>query len=183
MEITAGTADGETIKIEEMPVQIKHKCFIALFFTIPLLSSCTDENRIWQQNVTVADCLWNRDTLLKFSIPVEDTVSWYSLSIDLRNRTDYSFQNLYLFLNIKAPNGNTTADTLNFMLAYDDGSWTGSGGLFSKYRENTFLYREYIRFPERGDYSVNIRHGMRKDDLKGISSVGLTLSYSEKLKQ
>ncbi|MDR1130191.1 MAG: gliding motility lipoprotein GldH [Prevotellaceae bacterium] len=166
-----------------MAIKTRHKYFIALFSTILLLSSCSDENRIWQQNVIIADCLWNKDTSLKFNIPTEDTVSWYSLSIDLRNRTDYSFQNLYLFLNIKAPNGNTTADTLNFALAYDDGSWTGSGGLFSKYRENTFLYRKYIRFPEKGNYSINIRHGMRKDDLEGISSVGLTLSYSEKLKQ
>jgi gliding motility-associated lipoprotein GldH len=139
-------------------------------------------NRIWQQNTVIANCLWNKDTLLKFSIPVEDTVSWYSLSFDLRNRTDYSFQNLYLFFNIEAPNGNTTADTLNFILAHDDGSWTGSGGVFSKYRENVFQYREYIRFPEKGDYSITIRHGMRKDILEGISSVGLALNYSEKLK-
>jgi gliding motility-associated lipoprotein GldH len=110
---------------------------------------------------------------------VEDTLTLYSLSIDLRNRTDYSFQNLYLFLNISAPNGNTTADTLNFTLAYDDGKWTGSGGLFSKFRENTFRYRRYIKFPQKGNYSVNIRHGMRKDDLEGIFSVGLTLNYSE----
>jgi gliding motility-associated lipoprotein GldH len=97
----------------------------------------------------------------------------------VRNRTDYSFQNLYIFLDIKAPNGNATVDTLNFVLAHDDGKWIGTGGLFSKFRENAFLYRDYIRFPERGAYSVSIRHGMRKDDLEGISSVGLTLNYSE----
>jgi gliding motility-associated lipoprotein GldH len=131
----------------------------------------------------VADCRWNKDTSLKFNIPVEDTVSLFSLFINLRNKTDYSFQNLYLFLNIKSPNGNTTTDTLNFILAYDDGNWTGSGGLFAKYRENMFLYRKYIQFPEKGNYSVNIRHGMRKDDLEGISSIGLTLNYSEKLKR
>jgi gliding motility-associated lipoprotein GldH len=82
-------------------------------------------------------------------------------------------------LNIKAPNGNTTTDTLNFNLAYDDGKWTGSGGLFSKYRENTFLYRKYVKFPEKGSYNINIRHGMRKDNLEGISSVGLILHYLE----
>jgi gliding motility-associated lipoprotein GldH len=134
---------------------------------------------VWQQNALIEDCRWNKDSMLKFGIPVEDTVTWYSLSVDLRNRTDYSFQNIYIFLNITAPNGNTTTDTLNFALAYDNGKWTGSGGLFSKFKENTFLYRKYIQFPELGTYSVNIRHGMRKDDLEGISSVGLTLNYSE----
>jgi gliding motility-associated lipoprotein GldH len=149
-----------------------------LIFSILLLYSCADKNRVWQQNANIKDCVWNKDTVLKFNIPTDDTLSLYSLFIDLRNRTDYSFQNLYLFLNINAPNGNTITDTLNLILARDDGKWIGSGGLFSKFRENIFLYREYIRFPEKGNYSVNIRHGMRKDDLEGIFSVGLTLNYS-----
>jgi gliding motility-associated lipoprotein GldH len=138
-----------------------------------------DRNTVRQQNITVKDCIWNKDTALKFNIPVEDTLTWYSLSVVLRNRTDYGFQNLYLFLDISAPNGHSITDTLNFILAYDDGKWKGSGGLFSKFRENTFLYREYIRFPEHGIYTVNVRHGMRKDNLEGISSVGLALNYSE----
>jgi gliding motility-associated lipoprotein GldH len=148
-------------------------------FAVLIIASCMDRNTVWQQNMTVKDCIWNKDAALKFALPVEDTLEWYSLSIDLRNRTDYGFQNLYLFINISAPNGNTFADTLNFVLAYDDGKWTGSGGLFSKFRENTFLYRKYIRFPEPGVYTVNVRHGMRKDELEGISSVGLILNYSE----
>ncbi|MDR1582776.1 MAG: gliding motility lipoprotein GldH [Prevotellaceae bacterium] len=163
-----------------MAIKITHKyCFI-LFFTVLLLCSCTDRSIIWQKKILIADCLWNKDTVLKFNIPVEDTASLCSLSIYLRNRTDYSFQNLYLFLNVKAPNENTTVDTLNFNLAYNDGKWSGSGGLFSKYRENIFLYREYIKFPEKGNYSVNIRHGMRKDDLEGIFSLGLILNYAKK---
>jgi gliding motility-associated lipoprotein GldH len=161
-----------------MPIKTaNHNCCFIPLFAIVLASSCIDKNTAWQQNTSVKDCVWNKDSILKFHIPVEDTLSWYSLSVNLRNRTDYSFQNLYIFLNISAPNGNTTTDTLNFALAYDNGKWTGSGGLFSKFKENTFLYRNYIRFPEPGTYLVNIRHGMRKDNLNGISSVGLTLNY------
>jgi gliding motility-associated lipoprotein GldH len=163
-----------------MPIKTANRhCFFILFFAIILVSSCIDKNTAWQQNAAINDCIWNKDSILKFHIPVEDTLAWYSMSIDVRNRTDYSFQNLYIFLHISAPNGSTAADTLNFALAYDNGKWTGTGGMFSKFRENTFPYRKYIRFPEPGTYSVNIRHGMRKDDLEGISSVGLTLNYLE----
>jgi gliding motility-associated lipoprotein GldH len=164
-----------------MAIKIKHKYYFILFFTVLLLSSCSDKSMIWQQKMIITDCRWNKDTVLKFDIPVGDTVELYSLSIYVRNRLDYSFQNLYLFLNIKAPNENTTSDTLSFDLAYDDGKWKGSGGLFSKYRENIFLYREYILFPEKGNYSVNIRHGMRKDDLEGIASIGLILKHIKKI--
>jgi gliding motility-associated lipoprotein GldH len=169
------TIDAETKTV----IKIMHKYCVILFLAILSLSSCADKNTVWLQDVSVKDCIWNKDSILQLNIPVEDTVALYSLSVNLRNRTDYSFQNLYLFLNVKAPNGNTLTDTLNFNLAYDDGKWTGSGGLFSKYRENTFLYRKYIRFPEKGNYAVNIRHGMRKDNLEGIASVGLSLNYLE----
>lgn len=162
-----------------MSIRINHKYCFLLFFMILLISSCISKNGTWQHNTVIKDCIWNKDTTLTFCLPIEDTVTLCSLSVYLRNRTDYSFQNLYLFLNIKAPNGNTTTDTLNFNLAYDDGKWTGSGGLFSKYRENTFLYRKYVKFPEKGSYNINIRHGMRKDNLEGISSVGLILHYLE----
>ncbi|MDR0385161.1 MAG: gliding motility lipoprotein GldH [Prevotellaceae bacterium] len=163
-----------------MTIKIKHKPFLSLFLITLFLYSCTDKSSVWRQDTVIASCRWNKDSLLKFIIPAEDTVSWYSLSVSLRNRTDYSFQNLYLFLNIEAPNGNTYTDTLNFILAHDDGHWTGSGRAYSKYRENVFPYREYIRFPEKGNYSVTLRHGMRKDNLEGIFSVGLALKYSEK---
>jgi len=153
-------------------------CFMIVLVTSVFLFSCTDRQNVWQQSKTITDCLWNKDTVLKFNIPVEDTSTWYSFSIGLRNRTDYGFQNLYLFLKITAPGGAAMVDTLNFTLANNDGSWAGSGGLFSKYKENTFLYREYVRFPEKGDYSVTVRHGMRKDDLEGIASVNLILHNS-----
>ncbi|MDR1887690.1 MAG: gliding motility lipoprotein GldH [Prevotellaceae bacterium] len=156
-----------------------HGYFFVLLFTIVIAWSCADRNGVWRQNGIITDCRWNKDSTLRFDIPVDDTVSLYSISVNLRNRTDYGFQNLYLFLNITAPGGAATTDTLNFILAYDDGRWTGSGGLFSKYRENMFLYRKYVRFPYRGNYTASIRHGMRKDELEGISSVGLSLSFSE----
>jgi gliding motility-associated lipoprotein GldH len=119
--------------------------------------------------------MWNKNEAVEFTVPVKDTLSWYSISINLRNRTDYAFQNLYLFIKTKSPDGGFTVDTLNYMLARDDGSWTGSGGLFSMYKENVFLYRKYVKFPVKGDYTVNIIHGMREDNLQGIASVGLIL--------
>jgi len=161
-----------------MQIKTTHKYyFVTVLFVAMFLSSCTDKY-VWQQNKIITESIWNKDSILRIELPVTDTVSVYSLSINVRNKTDYSFQNLYLFLQILAPNGATTTDTLNFTLANDDGSWTGSGGLFSKYKENTFLYRQYVQFPMQGNYSVNVRHGMRKDDLEGIASVGLLINYS-----
>jgi gliding motility-associated lipoprotein GldH len=158
---------------------VKNKCLILFVAAALTVIACADKTVAWQQTAIIDNCVWNKDSAARFNIVVEDTLAWYSLSVDVRNRTDYSFQNLYIFLNISAPNGVATADTLNFVLARDDGKWTGAGSIFSKYRENTFPYRRRIRFPQCGTYAVGIRHGMRKDDLEGIFSVGLTLNHTD----
>jgi gliding motility-associated lipoprotein GldH len=158
-------------------VKRKYPCLIP-FVAALIAIACIDKTVAWQQTAIIDDCVWNKDSALKFTVVADDTLAWYSLSVDVRNRTDYSFQNLYIFLDISAPNGNSTADTLNFILARDDGKWTGAGSMFSKFRENSFPYRRYIRFPKLGAYAVSIRHGMRKDNLEGIFSVGLTLNRS-----
>ncbi|MDR0561022.1 MAG: gliding motility lipoprotein GldH [Prevotellaceae bacterium] len=145
--------------------------FILLLFAV----SCSDSENVWQQSVTIPKSVWDKDSVLKFNIPVIDTVSTYTFYVNIRNRLDYDYQNLYLFIRTEAPNGGVTVDTLNYTLAYSSGEWTGKGGIFSKYRENTFMYRNYVMFPVTGIYTVSLRHGMRDNSLQGIASAGLIL--------
>lgn len=147
---------------------------LALFAFSAMCGACIERKHYWSQSQTIDNCSWNKYSDLKFEIPVDDTVSWYLMSLNLRNRTDYGYQNLYLFVQTQSPTGATSRDTLNFMLARDDGKWTGSGGMFSKYRENIFPYRQ-VKFLQTGVYTLNIRQGMREDDLNGIASIDLTL--------
>jgi len=149
-------------------------CFILLLLVV----SCSQNTH--RQVKVIPDCEWNKNTALDFVISVDDTISWQTMSISLRNRTDYKYQNLYLFITTRAPYGGVTTDTLNYMLANDDGSWTGKGGMFSKHKELEFLYRKYVRFPEKGNYVVTIRHGMREDNLAGIASLGINVSPAPK---
>lgn len=160
----------------QIETTIIRKCYFAVL--IFLLFSCGDNKTVWYENKSIQDCMWNKDNALVYTIPVEDTISMFSLSFNIRNRDDYNFQNLYLFVRTKAPNGGVTIDTVNYNIANPDGSWTGKGGMFSKYSENDFMYRKYIRFPVKGNYTVSIRQGMREDNLKGIASVGLNLHTS-----
>ena len=137
-----------------------------------------DGSLIFTRNQAVGPDGWSKSEVLEFEVPVSDTVSVCAFMVNLRNRTDYAYKNLYLFVNVKAPDGREITDTLNYALAYDSGEWTGGGGVFSKYRENTFFYRNNIVFPMIGIYTVSFRHGMREERLNGISSVGLILKHS-----
>ncbi|MDR2424051.1 MAG: gliding motility lipoprotein GldH [Prevotellaceae bacterium] len=149
----------------------------ATYLTVILLLifACCNSTTVWQQNASIPSAEWNMNDTLKFDMPVADTSLRYALCINVRNRIDYDYQNLYLFIETRAPYGGVTTDTLNCMLAYDSGEWTGSGGIFSKYRENIFLYRNNIRFIATGNYSVTIRHGMRRENLNGVAALCLIL--------
>lgn len=152
----------------------KNKATFLTFILLPVFACC-DNTTVWQQNATISSAEWNINDTLKFDMSVADTSLRYALCINVQNRIDYDYQNLYLFVETRAPYGGVTVDTLNCMLAYDSGEWTGSGGIFSKFRENTFLYRNNIRFIEAGNYSVSIRHGMRRENLNGIAALCLIL--------
>lgn len=122
------------------------------------------------------DC-WHRDSLAVFNLDIADTARAYNLVVDLRNNTDYRFQNLYLFIDIEAPNGSTLRDTVECFLADDAGRWLGHGRGYI--RDNRFAYRHGVRFALRGDYRISIQQAMRDETLKGIAGVGFRLEQSK----
>jgi gliding motility-associated lipoprotein GldH len=139
-----------------------------------MLVSCYEPDKVWEQTQLVDACEWSVGEGLLYTMPVSDTVSWFNLLLDVRNRTDYPYSNLYLFITTEAPNGGFSVDTVQYTLAGEDGKWKGRGG-FSSFKENRLPFRSRIRFPVTGDYTIKIRHGMREDLLKGIASIGVRL--------
>ncbi len=55
-------------------------------------------NATYDENVAIKDAKWFEDDAVKFEVNISDTVSQYNFFINLRNSTDYRFQNLYIFL-------------------------------------------------------------------------------------
>lgn len=153
---------------------MRNKCLILC--TILLVWACEDRN-IWEQQVSVDNCVWSKYDTLSYNIPAPDTLGYYDILLNIRNRTDYPFSNIYLFVTAEAPNGAYSIDTINFVLAEENGKWIGKGN--SQYRDNRFLYRSKIRFPVQGDYLIKVRQGMRRDSLNGIANIGLELQHSQ----
>lgn len=149
--------------------------FIAiLIFALVTIAAC-DRAAVYDQSVTIPNEKWNVDSLAIFTMPVADTVSAYNLYINLRNTNDYQFQNLYLFVDIFAPNGASIRDTFECYLANDHGKWLGKGK--GKIYDNRFLYRQSVKFTTRGDYRIQLQQAMRVDDLKGLVNIGIRMEH------
>jgi gliding motility-associated lipoprotein GldH len=106
-------------------------------------------------------------------VPIKDTLTFNNIYINVRNTTDYSNCNLFLFITATAPSGATKIDTVECYLADDQGKWLGRG--FGYIRDNRIPYKRNVRFPQMGNYKFEIKQAMRTDDLKGITSIGIRI--------
>lgn len=120
--------------------------------------------------------VWAYHEPVCFELMVEDTLTPYDVTFSLRHTRDFAWMNAFFLVNTIFPDMNTAVDTLECVLATADGRWLGSK--FGKYRDIGFLYKQHIRFPMPGQYRFEVRHAMRDDSLKNISSVGLKISRS-----
>lgn len=151
------------------------------FFTFILLSafvlSSCEFNSIYNENVSLEDAKWHKDKAVRFDIQITDSLANYDFYLNLRNTTDYRYSNLYVFLMTRFPNGNTTRDTIEIVLADNKGRWLGKG--WSNLKENNILLKKRLQFPLNGNYVFFIQQAMRVDTLEGIRNVGLQIDRTD----
>lgn len=116
---------------------------------------------------------WNKDSMYNFDVQVTDTVSPYAIYVNVRNRNDYPYQNLWLFLRLIDPNRNVLRDTINFYLADQRGKWLGAGA--GSLYEMPVIYKQSFHFSRPGKYTFGIVQGMRDSVLTGINDIGLRI--------
>ncbi|WP_320054353.1 gliding motility lipoprotein GldH [uncultured Acetobacteroides sp.] len=135
------------------------------------LASC-DKSRVYEQSKPLG-ALWSKDSLARFEVNIDDTLSTHSVYVTLRNASTYPYSNVYLFVTTVAPSGAFVRDTMECVLADESGRWLGKG--FSKYWDGRFAMRKNVKFPEKGVYSFTIQQGMRLEELPGIHDVGIRI--------
>jgi gliding motility-associated lipoprotein GldH len=151
--------------------------FFKLLFIIPLIGgivSCSyTPKEIFFNYHSFANAEWNQNSPAVFEVKIDDNSQPYDVSIELRNNANYSFSNIWLFIDYKAPAGNTHTDTIGVDLADSHGKWYGKGlSLYSL----SIPYETAVLFPDTGTYIYSISQGMQDNPLKGISDVGLKVS-------
>ncbi len=128
---------------------------------------------VYHEILNIPSGEWHYKDGLGFDVHIEDTLSLHELYLDIRNQTNYPYSNIFLFLEIQFPDGRSLRDTIECILADQRGDWTGKG--VGKLRSNRFLFRDDVWFPVPGTYSFQLYHGMRDEQLHGISDAGIRI--------
>ena len=151
---------------------MKRKLLFLLLLIGYLLVSC-DQDRVFEKNIKIPDGVWSFHDPVRFEVYIEDTVSMHNLYINIRNTSMYPMRNLYLFIETTAPSGHTLTDTVEVILADDKGKWYGSG--LGDIWDLSQLYKQNIRFAQKGKYSFRYEQAMRTENLPFILDVGLRI--------
>ena len=144
-----------------------------LVFLIGLFLYSCNGNDVYMQYIHINDGKWDKDSICNFEFEITDTVSRYNLYVNVRNLSEYPYQNLWLFIQKTQSDSIVANDTIEFYLADKKGKWLGRG-VGAAY-EMPVLYQQNIKFNNSGKYHYSIVQGMRDTVLNGINDVGIRL--------
>jgi gliding motility-associated lipoprotein GldH len=133
---------------------------------------------MYENTLDVPKGVWNKSNILRFGVPVTDTISSFNVIFSIRNNNNYSYSNLYLFVDTRSPMGISRRDTIEVELSDSKGKWYGKGigGIW----QNKVYFKKNIRFPKSGGYIFSITHGMRDENLEGIIDLGIKIEQFSK---
>lgn len=144
--------------------------FVILILTLIFLTSCN--SGVVYEHEELIDGKWDFDKELVYEIPVKDTLTKYDLVATVTHSSEFTYQNFYVDLSTKFPDGRVLNDAVSFQLTDGVGSWEGrcSG---SQCKVNLLLQNKF-RFQQIGDYRLGIKNNSRVE-LDGVKKVELRL--------
>ena len=147
------------------------KTFFVLFGIVLLLSSC-DPFMVFDQYQKTEGGQWKWSDKKTFEVDMEDSLKAYNIYVNIRHTTEYPKSNLFVFLTTSAPNGISRRDTLEIIIADDQGKWEGNG--FGEIKLISRVYRKAVRFLYPGKYTFEIEQGMRMPEVP-VTDIGLRI--------
>jgi len=147
---------------------MKNRFFLAILISLTFLSC--NSNDVFLSYKTIPLKGWGKDSLLTFDVAIKDTNVTYNLYVNVRNRGEYPYQNLWFFLSKKTPDNVLSKDSIECYLADKRGKWLGTG--IGSVLEMPVLYQQKVKFNKAGIYQYKIAHGMRDSVLIGLNDIG-----------
>lgn len=152
------------------------RIFLWLALILIVVYSCNTDV-VHRETKDIPDSEWNKNNILSYNFTIQDTLQPYNVYLNVRNSSKYQFRNLYLFVETTSPRGNTVRDTFECILADEKGRWYGKG--WGDIYENKVPYKQFIRFPVKGTYGIEVQQAMRRDNLKHITDIGIVIEEAK----
>ena len=148
---------------------------LVLLFLV-FLTSC-GQNYVVEETKEITSSGWTYADSLSYTFTIEDTLQIYDLHLLIEHTTDFPFQNLYVRLKTRFPDGQRTNELVSLELAGAGGNWLGECN-----NERCILdipIQQGAYFNEPGQYELTIAQYTRRDTLPGVRAITFALEETE----
>lgn len=153
------------------------KEIILLFAALSILIMSCDKNKVYEEYHELENLTWSSNEPANFEFAVNDSVNLHNVYINVRHANQYQFSNLWLLINSWSPSGYKSTDTLECILANEQGRWQGSG--LGDIWDASILWKQNVRFADSGKYHIELNQLMRVEELVGIMDIGIRVERAE----
>jgi gliding motility-associated lipoprotein GldH len=147
-----------------------------LLLTLVAFTACTQQ-KLFEQFQKFDKQSWNRFNILKFDVPVKDTINTFDIIFSIRHFPEFSIKELPINLTIYMPSGEMR--TAEHLLIFTDKEGNKLSECLGDLCDISFPVRESFVFPESGTVRIEIENKWSKLDLPGIMEAGLILKRSK----
>lgn len=131
---------------------------------------------LFERTVVIPQQAWKSSFVPSFSFTIRDTTSFYDLSLVLRHRDAYHYNNIWLALTLIDPAGKTVTILTEKKLGTNENGWLGVG-MDDIYEHRISIQAELLEkgvsLRQQGQYQLRVKQLMREDPLQGIMHIGL----------
>jgi gliding motility-associated lipoprotein GldH len=141
-------------------------------FCLFLLTAC-DPDYLYEGHRDFPNGVWAYRDTVDFDFEIRDTAGAYNLYIDLSHADTFPFQNLYLKLHTRFPDGRRVSDVQSFDFFDAQGASKGrcSGGKCAV----QLNLAQKTRFKQAGNYRITLEQFMRTESTSGVFAVNFAV--------
>ncbi len=157
--------------------KIKSVHILVLLFAASILFSCNSKH-YYQSAIEVPAGVWHYDSLVHFVVPINDSSAFYRIAFKIKHSQSYPYANLWIKVISKCPCGAVKIDTVNLWFIDAQNRFVGTkiGNTWTI----VLPFQDSVKFPNNGDLEIFIQHIMRKNDVNGISQIGIIVDQIKK---
>jgi gliding motility-associated lipoprotein GldH len=145
-------------------------------FPLLLLTACTPID-LYERVAAIPGQAWQSSYKPSFTFDIQDTAADYRLFLILRHNNQYNYNNIWLNVYRKKPDGTVSKVPYELQLATNERGWLAEGmdDLYEHRIPLTPPANDSFYFNRSGAYTFTIEQIMREDPLLSILNVGLRI--------
>jgi gliding motility-associated lipoprotein GldH len=152
------------------------KLLLVVLFSILLFPACTPID-LYEHVADIPGQAWRSNYKPSFTFDIQDTTAAYQLFLILRHNNKYNYNNIWLNVYRKKPDGQVSKVPYELQLATNERGWLAEGmdDIYEHRIPLTPPANDSFYFNQRGPYTFTIEQIMREDPLQNIMNVGLRI--------